>query len=66
MSVGVHNLNCKQRFMDAQEDMHMKLSSTASWRTLIRGLLLQIRHSTHFSSLNEPPPNWNQMLIIEK
>ena len=33
-----------------------KFSSTVSGRTLIRVLLLQIGHSTHFSFFNEPPP----------
>lgn len=33
-----------------------KFSSTVSGRTLIRVLLLQIGHSTHFSFSNAPPP----------
>lgn len=33
-----------------------KFSSTVSGRTLIRVLLLQIGHSTHFSFSNMPPP----------
>lgn len=34
-----------------------KFSSTVSGRTLIRVLLLQIGHSTHFSFTNAPPPH---------
>lgn len=33
-----------------------KFSSTVSGRTLIRVLLLQIGHNTHFSFSNAPPP----------